>query len=810
MKKFYLSVFAFFMLCCSVGAQQVIFDDNYASGVTFVGFGGSTNNVSVDNTVAHTGTSSLKVVIPASGYTGGALVAAAPIDVSAYNAVTFWAKANGAVSFDKAGFGNNTSDANYAVELAPLALTTSWQKFIIPIPDASKLTTLAGLWHMATGTFNGSTVWFDNIQYENIGGGVIGTPTASMATATITQTLGSTFTVSGIAISIPVNGTPEALSAIAPVYYNYSSSVSGIVTFDALGNITAAKAGQTIVTAKLGTTNVSGSLTVNVTGLVAPTTAAPTPTIPAGSVTALFNSSNVYVNNPIDNEGWLAPWAGAKLTYPYVIAGTKDTILQFYNITFTGSEFTQHEIDATTNKFFHIDVWTPNVQSLSVKLVDFAPSGSYNAGTNLADLMTFTLKPGVWNSLVINLDSLKGLQGHYNYMAQLLLVDNDPGAGGTVFADNIYFASTAGGTPAPNAPLTAAPTPTIPAANVTALFNSSNVYVNSPIDSEGWLAPWAGAKLTYPYVIAGTKDTILEFSNITFTGSEFTQHEIDATSKKYFHIDVWTPDVQSLSVKLVDFAPTGAYDAANNLADLKTFTVADGTLKPNAWNSLVINMDSLAGLNKHYNYMAQLLLVDNDATPGGTVFVDNVYFSNQGALPVRFIDFNGHLENNQAVLNWSTTNEINNKGYNVERSQDGVKFDAVSFVAGKGRGTQVNNYTYSDPKLLSGANYYRLKQVDLDGNFAYSSAIKIDYSKFAWSVLGNGTANSWIQLQLDHKANISLKVYSLQGQLIKVINKGTTPAGTYTVPLSLGASSHGVYIVKLQVDDKQYSNKVLN
>ena len=424
--------------------------------------------------------------------------------------------------------------------------------------------------------------------------------------------------------------------------------------------------------------------------------------------------------------------------------------------------------------------------------------------------MNFTLKAGVWNTLVINLDSLKGLQGHYNYMAQLLLVDNDPGAGGTLFVDNVYFASTAGGTPVSNVPLTAAPTPTPAPANVISLFNSSKVYLNSPIDAEGWLAPWAGAKLTYPYVIAGTTDTILQFSNITYTGSEFTQHEIDATSKKYFHIDVWTPDVQSLSVKLVDFAPTGAYDAANNLADLKTFTVADGTLKQNAWNSLVINMDSLAGLNKHYNFMAQLLLVDNDVTPGGTVFVDNVYFSNQGALPVTFLGFNGQLQNNQAVLSWSTANEINSKGFYVERSQNGQSFNSVSFVASKGKGQQVNNYTFSDPKLLIGANYYRLKQTDLDGNFAYSSVVKIDYSKFGWSILGNGTANSWIQLQLDHKATVTIKVYSLQGQLIKVISKGVTMPGTYTVPVNLGAASHGLYIVKLQVDDKQYSAKLLN
>ncbi len=620
MKKFYLSVFAFFMLCCKVGAQQVIFDDNYASGVTFVGFGGSNNTITVDNTVFKAGSASLKVVIPSGGYTGGALVPAAPIDVSAYNAVTFWAKSSVALSFDKVGFGNNTSDANYAVEYANIPITTSWQKFIIPIPDASKLTALSGLWHMAIGTSAGASVWFDQIQYENVTGGVIGTPTASMATETVKKAVGATFTPNGIAITFPVNGSPEVLSALAPAYFTYSATPAGIVSFDGIGVGTTLAPGTATITAKLGAVNVSGVLTVTVLSQSAPTTLAPNPTVPAANVYSLFNSSQTYTDNVVDT--WRTGWCNATLTDPFKV--------------------------------------------------------------------------------------------------------------GTV--------------------------------------------------------------------------GIKEYSGLVFSGTEFVAKEVNATTRKYFHVDVWTPDMTSFSVKLVDFGPTGVYATGPVVEGLKTFTLTQGT-----WNSLEINLDDLAALTTK-GHIAQLLFVDNDngGAGGGTVFFDNVYFSSQTTLPVRFIDFNGHLENNQAVLNWSTTNEINNKGFNVERSQDGVKFDAVSFVAGKGRGAQVNNYTYSDAKLLSGANYYRLKQTDLDGNFAYSSAIKIDYSKFAWSVQGNGTANSWIQLQLDRKATVSFKVYSLQGQLIKVINKGTTQAGTYTVPLSLGGSSHGVYIVKLQVDDKQYSNKVLN
>jgi hypothetical protein len=85
--------------------SRAVFTDDYAAGVTFVGFGGSTNAVTVDNTTAQSGTSSLKVVVPATGWTGGALAAATAQNLSTYNAVSFWVKASAAKTFNVTGLG---------------------------------------------------------------------------------------------------------------------------------------------------------------------------------------------------------------------------------------------------------------------------------------------------------------------------------------------------------------------------------------------------------------------------------------------------------------------------------------------------------------------------------------------------------------------------------------------------------------------------------------------------------------------------------------------------------------------------------
>jgi len=178
-------------------------------------------------------------------------------------------------------------------------------------------------------------------------------------------------------------------------------------------------------------------------------------------------------------------------------------------------------------------------------------------------------------------------------------------------------------------------------------------------------------------------------------------------------------------------------------------------------------------------------------------------------LPVTFMNFDGVLQNNQAVLNWSTSNEINNKGYEIQKSVDGQTFADIGFVQGAGSSSSVNKYTFSDAKLLSGSNYYRLKQIDFDGRFSYSSTIKLDFSKFNWTILGNPSRNSWIQLQIDKPANISIQIISLNGKIIQTINKGNISQGTYSVPINLSNFAPGIYIVKLIADNQTYSKKII-
>ncbi|WP_025763731.1 hypothetical protein [Dyadobacter tibetensis] len=97
------------------------------------------------------------------------------------------------------------------------------------------------------------------------------------------------------------------------------------------------------------------------------------------------------------------------------------------------------------------------------------------------------------------------------------------------------------------------------------------------------------------------------------------------------------------------------------------------------------------------------------------------------ALPVTLVSFSTHKEGASLRLEWRTISEMHNQGFSIEHSADGVHWYEIGFVPGKGSGAQVVDYTFVDEKPRSGNNYYRLKQMDVDGKTQYSRVRHIHY-----------------------------------------------------------------------------------
>jgi hypothetical protein len=422
-----------------LSAQSPIFTDAYTAGVTFEAFGGSVNSVTVDSvTAAYAGTKSIKVAVPAGGYTGGAFAAATGQNLTTFNAISFWVRASAAKTLNVTGIGNNAATTLYAAERVNVPVTTTWTKVIIPIPAPAKLTAEKGLFHFAEGSDEGAyTIWFDNIQYENITGGVIGTQTASIATETINKSIGDAFTPGGLSCSFMVNGMATPLVALGKAYFNFTSSNTAVATVSALGEGAAVAAGTANVTAQLNGINATGILTVNVAGASTPTVAAPTPNRPPASVLSLF--SNAYANRGVDT--WSATWDQADVA-DVLIAGN-DT-KKYTNMVYAGIEFVAaNKVNATNNPYFHIDIWTPNSTTFKIKLVDFGANGVFQGTPNddTEHELTYTPALGQWVSYNIPLASFTGMTGRTAISQMVLSASNS-----TVFVDNVYFFQTGVGT----------------------------------------------------------------------------------------------------------------------------------------------------------------------------------------------------------------------------------------------------------------------------------------------------------------------------------------------------------------------------
>jgi len=85
-------------------------------------------------------------------------------------------------------------------------------------------------------------------------------------------------------------------------------------------------------------------------------------------------------------------------------------------------------------------------------------------------------------------------------------------------------------------------------------------------------------------------------------------------------------------------------------------------------------------------------------------------------LPIELIYFHAYQVGEEVQLKWSTASEINNRGFEILRSENGIDWEALDFVNGVGNSTATNFYQYTDRFPKKGINYYRLKQIDFDGS----------------------------------------------------------------------------------------------
>lgn len=191
-------------------------------------------------------------------------------------------------------------------------------------------------------------------------------------------------------------------------------------------------------------------------------------------------------------------------------------------------------------------------------------------------------------------------------------------------------------------------------------------------------------------------------------------------------------------------------------------------------------------------------------------FAKYVPFDNS-ILAVNFTSFKALLINRQVQLTWQTTNEINNTGFDIERSNDNMQFSKLAFEPAVNKNQQVNNYSFVDNNPFDGDNFYRLKQIDNDGKFTYSIINKIELREASSLQIYPNPAvtQANIQFQLSHPSHTIIVMYDINGREVKAILNTNLEQGVHTLSVSTTNLTKGIYFIKLSTDKGTESRKLI-
>ncbi|NCS89223.1 MAG: hypothetical protein AUK34_00350 [Ignavibacteria bacterium CG2_30_36_16] len=172
-------------------------------------------------------------------------------------------------------------------------------------------------------------------------------------------------------------------------------------------------------------------------------------------------------------------------------------------------------------------------------------------------------------------------------------------------------------------------------------------------------------------------------------------------------------------------------------------------------------------------------------------------------VPVELISFQGMVENKKVILTWQTASELNNSGFQVEKSFDKENWFNIGFVEGSGTTTEKINYIFIDNNIVTNIQYYRLKQVDHNGQYKFSDIIKIIGNSLITtfqlypSYPNPFNSSTVISYQVPHRSFINISLYNIIGEkIIQIVNEEKSE-GLHKELFQSSLLPSGVYFVRM-------------
>lgn len=204
--------------------------------------------------------------------------------------------------------------------------------------------------------------------------------------------------------------------------------------------------------------------------------------------------------------------------------------------------------------------------------------------------------------------------------------------------------------------------------------------------------------------------------------------------------------------------------------------------------------------------------------------VSNLIFCGESHTPIELTSFSAHWDGKSVQISWQTATETENLGFHLYRSstENGVYEQITTqFIPGAGNSDRAHSYFYVDRQVALGSvYYYKLADIDFAGNLDFHGPISVTTtlapSKYQLEPARPNPFNpeTVIAFSIQEPGQVSLKIYNLQGVLVRTLLDETRPAGRYSLLWngtddSTNRVSSGTYIIQFKVNDFKQSGKLV-
>ncbi|HPN36849.1 MAG TPA: M14 family zinc carboxypeptidase [Melioribacteraceae bacterium] len=195
-------------------------------------------------------------------------------------------------------------------------------------------------------------------------------------------------------------------------------------------------------------------------------------------------------------------------------------------------------------------------------------------------------------------------------------------------------------------------------------------------------------------------------------------------------------------------------------------------------------------------------------------YLDDIGIYSYAIIPVELTSFTANISDGNVILNWNTATELNNLGFEVQKSTNEREWVKIGFINGAGTSTDPTTYNFVDKDVFYGNNYYRLIQIDFDGTKKIINPIKVNFTGvLKYELLQNYpnpfNPNTTIKFTVPNKNLVTLKVYDVLGKIVATLVNEVKEAGNYSVDFNAEDLSSGTYFYEIK-SGEFYSVKKMN